>query len=238
VRRATIVAVLALLVMGTVGAGCTQALAGDAGAAPALVRQVAANESEIGVTDPSASDTLDVTVTVTNTLPIAMATQGPPPGYVYQPGESYLDPRFAQQPGRWRVAVGPAGLEASELPYRWGLGNDLPAGASTIVTGRVKLAPGREATTFVAVLLQEPPKLAHVGSRWGLIAAAPNNRAIVVVDVATLYGGPSSTSAVVDQAMYGTEVRLLERSGSWLKVQLPDRRQGWLADDWVVAAAT
>ena len=49
-------------------------------------------------------------------------------------------------------------------------------------------------------------------------------------------GDEPPAGADVGQITYGTEVVLLERSGGWLKVALPDRREGWLADDWLVAA--
>lgn len=226
-RKGTIaLAVVAALALG-VGGGCS---------APGAPSD--ATPGEISVDNVQVGDTLEVNVTVKNTSPASLSTQGPAPGYTYEPGDSYLSPRFPPEPGRWRVAVGPAGLEPSDLPYRWGLGGNLGVGASTTVTGHIRLTPDLASRRFVAALVQEPPKMAHFSGRWGLIAATPAERAVVVVDEAHLYSSPSPLSIALTQVAYGTQVDVIVRSADWFRVRLPDEREGWLAADWVVPATS
>jgi hypothetical protein len=35
---------------------------------------------------------------------------------------------------------------------------------------------------------------------------------------------------------YGTQLQIVGQSADWFKVQLPDRRQGWVAAGWIVSA--
>lgn len=54
------------------------------------------------------------------------------------------------------------------------------------------------------------------------------NTHIVVVPVANLYSGPSDQSAVVSQAIYGSNVTLLTARGEWSRIQTADRYKGWI----------
>jgi gamma-D-glutamyl-L-lysine dipeptidyl-peptidase len=60
-----------------------------------------------------------------------------------------------------------------------------------------------------------------------LPAFAKNNLHVVVVPVANMYSRPTEKSDVVSQAIYGSNVRLLEARGEWSKIQTPDRYRGW-----------
>lgn len=58
-------------------------------------------------------------------------------------------------------------------------------------------------------------------------AFAKNNIHVVVVPVANMYSKPTEKSDVVSQAIYGSNVRLLEARGEWSRIQTPDRYRGW-----------
>jgi cell wall-associated NlpC family hydrolase len=50
---------------------------------------------------------------------------------------------------------------------------------------------------------------------------------VVVVPVANMYSEPSGQKNVVSQALYGSNVRLLEAQGEWSRIQTDDRYKGW-----------
>jgi len=57
---------------------------------------------------------------------------------------------------------------------------------------------------------------------------AANSTHIVVVPVANMYSGPSDQTAVVSQAIYGTNVTLLTAQGEWSRIQTADLYKGWI----------
>jgi len=58
-------------------------------------------------------------------------------------------------------------------------------------------------------------------------ASAISHTQVVVVPVANMYSGPSEKTAVVSQAIYGSNVLLLTARGEWSKIQTSDRYKGW-----------
>ena len=202
--------------------------------------QVAAGQiiaTEISPTNAKVGDTLDVSITVRNTSDKPLQTMGPEPGFTYVQGQTYFTQQFASDPGKWRVALGTAGLDSTELPYRWGLGGDLPAGATTTVTGHVKITQDFKATNFWAALVNEPSTVVQTGVGMTLVTSLPQNLAIVAVDAANVRSSPSIASSVLDQVKYGTELQIIGQSADWFKVKLPDQREGWVAAGWIVTAA-
>jgi Flp pilus assembly protein CpaB len=202
--------------------------------------QVAAGQivaTEISPTNTKVGDTIKVSITVKNTSDKPLQTMGPEPGYTYVQGQTYFTQQFASQPGKWRVAIGTAGLDATELPYRWGLGGDLAPGATTTVTGEIKVTQDFKTTNFWAALINEPSQVVQTGAGMTLVTALPENLAIVAVDAANVRSGPSIASSVLDQVKYGTELQIIGQSADWFKVKLPDQREGWVAAGWIVTAA-
>jgi cell wall-associated NlpC family hydrolase len=59
-------------------------------------------------------------------------------------------------------------------------------------------------------------------------AVAANGMQIVVVPVANMYSGPSDSSDVVSQALYGSNVTLLTARGEWCRIQTADHYKGWV----------
>jgi Flp pilus assembly protein CpaB len=201
--------------------------------------QVAAGQiiaTEISPANVKVGDTLDVSITVRNTSDKPLQTMGPEPGYTYVQGQTYFTQQFASDPGKWRVALGTAGLDSTELPYRWGLGGDLAPGATTTVTGHVKITQDFKATNFWAALVNEPSTVVQTGVGMTLVTSLPQNLAIVAVDAANVRSSPSIASSVLDQVKYGTELQIIGQSADWFKVKLPDQREGWVAAGWIVTA--
>ena len=190
--------------------------------------------TEISPTNVKVGDTLTVKITVKNTSDKPLQTMGPAPGFTYVQGQTYYTQQFASQPGKWRVAIGSAGLDSTELPYRWGLGADLAPGASTTVTGQIKLTADFKATNFWAAIVEEPAKVVQNGAGMTLVTAMPENVAVVAVDAANARSGPSVASSVIDQVPYGTELEIIGQNADWFKVKLPDQRQAWVAAGWIV----
>jgi cell wall-associated NlpC family hydrolase len=60
-----------------------------------------------------------------------------------------------------------------------------------------------------------------------LSALAKNGTQVVVVPVANMYSKPSEKSDVVSQAIYGSNVKLMEARGEWSRIQTPDQYKGW-----------
>lgn len=50
---------------------------------------------------------------------------------------------------------------------------------------------------------------------------------VVVVPVANMYSKPTEKADVVSQAIYGSNVKLLEARGEWSKIQTSDHYRGW-----------
>ncbi len=56
---------------------------------------------------------------------------------------------------------------------------------------------------------------------------------IVTVAVSNMKKEPSHSSELVSQAIMGTPVKILKKSGSWLLVQTPDHYIGWVSDSGI-----
>jgi Flp pilus assembly protein CpaB len=194
--------------------------------------QVAAGQiiaTEISPTNTKVGDTLDVSITVKNTSDKPLQTMDPQPGFTYVQGQTYFTQQFASDPGKWRVAIGTAGLDSTDLPYRWGLGGDLAPGATTTVTGHIKITQDFKATNFWAALVNEPSTVVQSGVGMTLVTSLPQNLAIVAVDAANVRSSPSIAAGVMDVVKYGTELQITGQSADCFKVKLPDQREGWVA---------
>jgi len=58
-------------------------------------------------------------------------------------------------------------------------------------------------------------------------AFAKSSLHTVVVPVANMYSGPSDQKDVVSQAIYGSNVKLIESRGEWSRIQTDDHYRGW-----------
>jgi cell wall-associated NlpC family hydrolase len=62
-----------------------------------------------------------------------------------------------------------------------------------------------------------------------LFAVSPYN-AVVVRPVANMYSRPTTEADVVSQAIYGSNVAVLEEQNAWSRVKTPDDYAGWIPD--------
>ncbi len=51
---------------------------------------------------------------------------------------------------------------------------------------------------------------------------------VVIVPVANMFRGPDSNTDVVSQAIYGTNISLIDEKGEWKHVRTPDEYTGWI----------
>ncbi len=63
-----------------------------------------------------------------------------------------------------------------------------------------------------------------------LAAFLAASNAVVLKPVANMYSGPSESADVVSQAIYGTNIVILEEKDGWAKIRTPDEYTGWMAN--------
>lgn len=186
----------------------------------------------------NAGGVMKIEVTVKNVSNATIRSQGPDPGFTYVQGQTFQSQNFSSQAGAFRVGLNYAGQRPVEYPYRWGLGGDLPPGASTTVTGYIRFTSAITATDFWAGLVEEPANVTHDNVGLVKIAVTPADAVMITVDSADLRSGPSLSSPVVGQVSYGSQLRLLGQEADWYKVQMPDSSLvGYVAAGWVAMPA-
>jgi gamma-D-glutamyl-L-lysine dipeptidyl-peptidase len=60
------------------------------------------------------------------------------------------------------------------------------------------------------------------------VAVAEPSTVVVITPVANMYSSASDESDVVSQAIYGSNVEVLEENAGWAKVRTSDQYQGWM----------
>jgi pilus assembly protein CpaB len=185
-----------------------------------------------------AGDTLKVQFTVKNTSDKPIKSQDPKSGFTYVQGQTYFSQNFPSVKDTWRVGVSFDDHASAPFPYRWGWDGDLAPGATTSVTGFVKLTYDFKATNFWAGMLQEPSTVVQDNVGTALITVLPENTAVISVDAANVRSGPDIASSIIGKLNYGTEVPILGQEKDWFKVKLPDGREGFVAAGWIIAPQT
>ncbi|MBI4318629.1 MAG: N-acetylmuramoyl-L-alanine amidase [Chloroflexi bacterium] len=105
-------------------------------------------------------DVLRVAVTVRNNGSVAIQTQDPAPGFVYNEGETFLA-QFSESYGKLRVGADYAGRSGIvDHPYRWGLGRELAPGETTTVVGYIRLSTLRSANYWAGLVRESVAWLA------------------------------------------------------------------------------
>ncbi len=72
-----------------------------------------------------------------------------------------------------------------------------------------------------------PPAQIAVLILLSVSAFGKNGLHVVVVPVANMYSKPTDKSDVVSQAIYGSNVKLIEARGEWSRIETPDHYRGW-----------
>ncbi len=182
----------------------------------------------------NAGDTMKVEITVKNVSNATIRSQGPEPGYTYVQGQTYQSQNFGSQAGSYRVGLNLSGQRAVEYPYRWGLGGDLPPGASTTVVGNIKFTSAVTSTDFWTGLIEEPANVTHDNVGLVKVTVTAPSMVMITVDSADLRSGPNLASPIVGQISYGNQVQLLGQEADWYEVQVPDSNlTGYVAAGWV-----
>ena len=88
----------------------------------------------------SVGDLLNVSITIRNDGAIALDTQGPDPGFVYDEGQSFASRGFPAIANKHRVGIDFDGRAGIDHPYRWGFGTALAPGESRAITGAIRIA--------------------------------------------------------------------------------------------------
>ena len=204
----------------------------------APLRQGAAQitAASISPVNLNAGEAMKVEITVKNISNATIRSQGPEPGYTYIQGQTFQSQNFASQTGAWRVGVNLSGQRPVEYPYRWGLGGDLPAGASTTVTGYVKFTSAITSTDFWTGLIEEPANVTHDNVGLVAVTVTAPDMVMITVDSADVRAGPNLSSPIVGQASFGTQLKLIGQEADWYKVQVPDSGLlGYVAAGWVAS---
>ena len=190
---------------------------------------------EISPTNARVGDTMTVKITVKNTSNGILRTQGPGPEFAYVQGQTFQSQNFPSQDGAWRVGINMDTQVPVIFPYRWGFGGDLPPGASTTVTGTMKLTYDLKSVNFWAGLIKEPASVVQDNVGMTLVTVVPSDVAVVSVDAANVRSGPSLDSSVIAQVKYGTQMPIIGHQADWYRVKLPDGREGYVAAGWIIA---
>lgn len=92
-------------------------------------------------TNPGPGSTMRVDIEVENIGTGTMTTQNPPPGTLFQEGETFLARGFPEIRGAFRVAIGYERNpdEEPNYPYRWGLPDALEPGRKAVITGYIRV---------------------------------------------------------------------------------------------------
>ena len=61
-----------------------------------------------------------------------------------------------------------------------------------------------------------------------LMAQAPSANAVITSPVANMYARPNANAAVVSQAVFGANVEIVKRRGSWIEIRTADTYTGWV----------
>jgi hypothetical protein len=97
-------------------------------------------------------DLLKVEAVITNTGTLALQTQDPAPGYIYEQGQAWDTQNFAKVSDRFRLAVDFAGNTGTSHPYRWGLGKTVQPGETVTVTGFIRMKTAGQVSLFGGVI--------------------------------------------------------------------------------------
>ena len=148
--------------------------------------QVAAGQiiaTEISPTNTKVGDT-STSRSPSATPPTSRSRRWVRAGLHLRPGPDLFHPAVRLRPRQVARRHRHRRSDTTELPYRWGLGGDLAPGATTTVTGPIKVTQDFKTTNFWAALVNEPSTVVQTGVGMTLVTSLPENLAIVAVDAA------------------------------------------------------
>ncbi len=109
-----------------------------------------------------------------------------------------------------------------QVKFKTGSANPIIAGETTKPEAKQALL-SELSTSKIAVIdsIRILPDSSLGKVNWGLVN----------ISVCNIRSGPGHSAEMVTQAILGTPVRLLKKSGGWVLIQTPDRYIGWVDDD-------
>jgi hypothetical protein len=172
----------------------------------------------------NSGDLLNITITVFNGTSETLATQGPPPGFVYEEGDTFYTRGFAETRDSFRVGVDFDGRAAQSVdhPYRWGLGAPLAPGQSATIAGAIRLRTAR-AIKYWAGLVRE--QIAWLQDFQGTQTITVNPVGAVTITNATLAPTTLNTGGLLS-----VSITVRNDSTETLQTQGPD--PGFIYEEW------
>ena len=140
-------------------------------------------------------DLLQIAAVITNTGNVALDSQDPAPGFVYDEGQSYESQALDKQNGKFRLAIDFTNNTGVSHPYRWGFGKTLQPGETITVTGYVRMKTARQIDMFGGII-QEYVK--YFGDNIGTTRIQTNANGGGGSGGGT--GGPNPTARVASRA--------------------------------------
>ncbi len=196
----------------------------------------AMNESPLLITEASFSmgvleigEELEFTATVKNVsdATIRASTGGAPNGYAYQQGQAWDAMGFFADSGVYRIGLNVAGASPQPFPYRWTIGTDLAPGASTTISGSVRLTEATTATRYWLGVIGEPNLPVQDGVGVNEITVNPPGEVEVTAASAPLRAEPDGVAETVATAGAGTVLRVIDAESGWFRVRT-DGGSGWI----------
>src|SRR5258708_11604198 len=71
---------------------------------------------------------------------------------------------------------------------------------------------------------------------FAMFATRPDSNAVVIQPVANMYSKPAVDVNVVSQAIYSTNVAVLEKQPGWTRIRTPDGYLGWVQSSALIFA--
>lgn len=93
----------------------------------------------IGPTTVYQGNLLEMRMRVKNVGTVTLGTGGPPPGFVYEQGQTFDAAGFPKEQDDYRVTLTADSWSGTPNPYRWGLGAPLASGEQRDIIGYVRL---------------------------------------------------------------------------------------------------
>lgn len=129
---------------------------------PIMKETIRVLDCEIGPTTVYEDNLLEVRMRIHNPSGTTIPGSGPPPGFIYDEGQSFETEGFPKLEGDYRFCLDYNGNTGTINPYRWGIGAPLGPGQRRSVVGYVRLRSSGQRTyhaslvkEFVAYLLEQ-----------------------------------------------------------------------------------
>ena len=161
---------------------------------------------------------------------------GAAPGHVYAARETWQSLDDVAPPGVFSLGVTAEDAAPQTYPWRWDLGEDLAPGQSTTVTGGIEVANAPSVQRWWFGTLLQPGTVIEDGVAPVAITIEPATSVVVIADEVDLQESPWDDAAIVQTAIQGAEMDVLDYQDGWFLVRSGDT-DGWVRETSVVNTA-